>query len=400
MPDFEYIAINEAGEKIQSEITAPSEREVILHLQKMQLTPVEIKPAGAKKTYRGINRKIRIKEVILFTKQLHTLLKAGVPILVSLKAIRDQNTDPSFQAMVEKIAAEVEAGNSLSTALGLFPKVFPPIYLNSIKVGEVSGTLEEALQYMYVYLEEDDRMKKDIKKALRYPALVVLGILVAFLIFTVYVIPNFIPIFSASGVTLPLPTRLLIGAYHVLSNYGLLIGLGIILLVVANVFYYRTEKGRFKYHRLFLQIPIFGSLLQKSNISRFAKTFYTMNRTGIPLMKAFETLQNTMENEVYRREIEKIAERIKRGEGIANSLRSSAYFPPFVVEMVAIGEKSGSLDEMLQSVSSYYDLEVSEAVKNMTSLIEPIVTVVLGGMVLILMLAIFLPMWDMMSIIQ
>ncbi len=400
MPDFEYIAINEAGEKIQSEITAPSEREVVLHLQKLQLTPVEIKPLGSKKTYRRIKRKIRVKEVILFTKQLYTLLKAGVPILVSLKAIRDQNTDPSFQAMVEKIASEVEAGNSLSSALSLFPRVFPPIYINSIKVGEVSGTLEETLQHMYIYLEEDDRMKKDIKKALRYPALVVLGILVAFLIFTVYVIPNFIPIFTASGVALPLPTRILIGAYNLLSNYGLFIFLGIVLLVAANIYYYRTEKGRFKYHQLFLQLPIFGALLQKSNISRFTKTFYTMNRTGIPLMKAFETLQNTMENEVYKREIGKVAERIKRGEGIANSLRTSSYFPPFVVEMIAIGEKSGSLDEMLQSVSSYYDLEVRETVKNMTSLIEPIVTVILGGMVLMLMLAIFLPMWDMMSIIQ
>ena len=400
MPNYLYKAISNDGRTIKNEIVAPNEDEVIIQLQKLQLVPVEIKRQTAKAVTKKSSKKVKVKEVVLFTKQLFTLLKSGVPILVSLNAIKEQNNDPSFKALVEHIAEEVEQGNSFSEALAQFPKVFPPIYVNSVKVGEMSGTLEETLLYMYKYLEEENEIRQNVKKALRYPILVIFGLIFAFIVFTTFVIPKFIPIFVSSGIELPLPTRLLIGIYHIISEYGIFILFGFVGLVVASVFYTRTENGLYMFHSLLLKLPIFGSLLTKVNISRFAKVFHTMNRTGIPVIKAFETLCETMDNAVYRRELEGILERIKEGSSIANSLRQSPYFSAFVAEMIAIGEKSGALDDMLESVSNYYDLEVSETVKNMTSLIEPIVTVALGGMVLILALAIFLPMWDMMSLVQ
>ncbi len=401
MPNFLYKAVTDTGRVIEDEIVAPSESEVIAQLQKLRLTPVEIKtksPAERRKA--SSRKKVNPKTVILFTKQLYTLLKAGVPILVSLNAIKEQNNDPSFQFLVDQIAEEVEQGNSFSNALAQFPRVFPVLYINSVKVGEMSGTLEETLLYLYKYLEEELEIKQNVKKAMRYPMLVISGLLVAFVIFTTFVIPKFIPIFQASGLELPLPTRVMIGLYYLISSYGLFLLLGIIALIAGAVLYVRTPKGRYQYHKLLLKLPIFGELIRKVSISRFAKVFHTMNRTGIPVVKAFETLQETMENEVYRRELGMVLERIKEGERIATALRKSPYFTPFVVEMISIGEKSGALDDMLESVSNYYDLEVSETVKNMTSLIEPIVSVALGGMVLILALAIFLPMWDMMSMVQ
>ena len=400
MPNFLYRAVTPEGRAIENEIVAPNEQDVVRHLQKLNLIPIEIRKRAAKAMGKQSYRKIKVKDVILFTKQLYTLLKSGVPILISLKAIKEQSSDPAFQQLIEQISQEVEQGNSLSSAMAQYPKIFPAIYVNSVKIGEISGTLEDTLQYLYKFLEEENEIRKNVKKALRYPVLVISGLIFAFIIFTTVVIPKFIPIFTSSGMDLPLPTRALIGLYHLITGYGFFLLIGFVGLVIVSVLYVRTENGRFLYHKMLLSLPIIGNLLTKVNISRFAKTFHTMNRTGIPVIKAFETMQETIENEVYRKELQMILERIKDGEGIARSLENSPYFSAFVVKMISIGEKSGALDEMLESVSNYYDLEVNEMVKNMTALIEPLVTVALGGMIIILALAIFLPMWDMMSLIQ
>ncbi len=400
MPNYVYKAVTDEGRVLENEIVAPNEQEVILHLQKLRMVPVEIKPRTSRAVAAKSHKKVKVKEVILFTKQLYTLLKSGVPVLVSLNAIKEQYSDPSFKALIEQIAEEVEQGNSFSSALAQFPKIFPSLYVSSVKVGEMSGTLEETLKYLYQYLDEEHQIRQNVKKAMRYPALVVVGLISAFLIFTTFVIPKFIPIFTASGLALPFPTRLLIGIYYVLTNYGVYLAIGIAALITGLVLYARTAEGRYQYHKLLLKLPIIGPLLIKVSVSRFAKVFHTMNRTGIPVIKAFETMGETMDNEVYRRELAGILERVKEGEGIANSLRQSPYFTAFVVSMVSIGEKSGALDDMLESISDYYDMEISETVNNMTSLIEPIVTVALGGMVLLLALAIFLPMWDMMSMVK
>ncbi|HFE64555.1 MAG TPA: type II secretion system F family protein [Caldithrix sp.] len=400
MPNFVYKAVGTDGQILENEIAAPDEQEVIHQLQKLNLVPVRIKAVKSKAVSKSKTNRVRVKEIILFTKQLHTLLRSGVPIIVSLNAIKEQNNNPGFKGLIEAIIAEVEQGNSFSDALAQFPKAFTPMYVSSVKVGEMSGTLEETLQYLYKYLEEEDEIKKNVKKAFRYPIFVVLGIIAAFVVFMVVVIPNFIPIFTSSGMELPLPTRILITLSDVLTHYGFFILVGLTGLIAAAIFYSRTDSGRYIFHRIVLQMPVFGAIVQKVSLSRFAKIFHTMNRTGVSVTKAFETMQDAIDNAVYQRELEKIIHDIQAGEGIANSLRKSPFFSPFIVEMIAIGEKSGALDEMLASVSEYYDLEVRETVGNMTALIEPIVTIILAGMVLMLALALFLPMWNMMSLAQ
>ncbi|MFZ0388924.1 MAG: type II secretion system F family protein [Calditrichia bacterium] len=399
MPNYAYTAIDVDGRTILNDMDAPNEKEVIQHLQRLSLVPVEISVQKEKAAKNVSFKKIKIKDIILFTRQLNTLLRSGVPILVSLNALKEQAGESPFKVLLERIAREVEQGNAFSTALEQYPKIFPSLYINAVKVGEMSGTLEETLLYLANYLEEEQQMKQSVKKALRYPMMVIIGLVVAFLIFTMAVIPRFIPIFEASGLELPLPSRVLIGLYYILSTAGIPLLLITAVLITGLIWYIRRPSGRFMFHKLQLQAPIFGPLLRKVSMARFAKVLSTMNRTGIPVVKALDTMKDTMENEVYRRELDQVLELVKEGSGIASAVRRSPYFSPFVVEMLGIGEKSGALDEMLDSISQYYDMEVNETVKNMTALIEPVITVFLGGMVLLLALAIFLPMWDMMSIV-
>jgi len=398
MPNFKYKAVNQEGRTIESVMLAPDEDDVIRQLERQNMMPVSIKRYEAEKQTAPVGGSVKMATILMFTKQLHTLLKAGIPIVAGLNTIRMQQPDPKFKKMIEFITRDIEQGSKLSAALSQFPKAFPQIFINSIKVGEVSGTLEESLSQLHTFLEKDTNMKKSVKKAMRYPITVILGIIAAFAVFMTVVIPNFIPLFENSGQELPLPTVILIGMHDILMNYGLLVTVFIIALIVGIYFYGKTPKGRFNIDLLSLQLPVFGDFIRKVNISRFASLFYTMNRTGIPILKSFEIMEEAMENMVYSKELQIVADKLTKGEEISASLQQSPYFTSLLVEMVSIGEKSGSLDDMLNNVSQFYEQEVSETVENMTALIEPIVTVVLGGMILLLALALFMPMWDMMSL--
>lgn len=400
MPSYKYKAATLEGDVLENTLVAENETAAMQQLQRMNLIPLDLKKERAQRIHKQSIKKIKTKDVLLFTRQLHTLLRAGIPILGSLNAIKEQTGDPNFKRMIEMIARQVEQGKSFSDALNQFPKNFPPIYINSVKVGEVSGALEETLNYLYKYMKEENNLRQNVKKAFRYPMFVCIGLIGAFIFFTTYVIPQFIPVFASSSTKLPLPTRILLGINYLFSNYGILLVLGIILISVIFYFYRKTPQGKYNVDLFILNIPIWGELIQKVIISRFAKVFHTTNRTGIPVLQSFNIMQDTMENAVYQKELGNVLNRIKRGEGIANSLKHSPYFSPFLIEMIGIGEKSGSLEDMLENVSQFYDEEVSYTIDNMTSLIEPTVIVVLGGMVLLLMLSIFLPIWDMMSVLK
>ncbi len=398
MPNYKYKAVNPEGQTVESVLMAPNEADVKRQLNKLKMIVISVSEVKSQKTTNQFKLVVKESVVLHFTKQLYTLLKAGVPIIASLRALREQSPEEGFKSVIENIIQDVEGGSTLSDAFSQFPKIFPPIYINSLKIGEISGTLEDTLMYIHDFLSEDSHMKKEVKKAFRYPVMVFMGIIGAFIVFTTSVIPNFIPMFEAAHAELPLPTRILIAANDLIANYGLIILLLVIALVVAIIFYTRTPKGGYNFDLFLLKLPIIGDFIRKVNVSRFSKLFYTMNKTGINITRAFEIMQETMENKVYHKEIGIVADKISKGEEIAVSLEQSPYFTSLLVEMVSIGEKSGSLDEMLLSVSEYYKREVSETVANMTSLIEPIVTVLMGGMILILALAMFLPMWDMMKL--
>ena len=398
MPNYEYKALNPEGRMLTSVLMAPDVEDVKRQLQDMQMMVISIKEIKSAKTTDHFKLNVKESLILHFTKQLYTLLKAGVPIISSMRALKEQMQDEGFKQIIETIQQDIEGGSKLSDALAQFPKVFPNIYTNSIRVGEISGTLEETLLYVHDYMETDSRMRKDVKKAFRYPMFVMIGIVGAFIVFTTTVIPAFMPMFESLGAELPLPTKILVGAHYLITNYGILLLLGLGAIIAGVVFYIRKPEGRYQFDTMMLKLPVMGEFIQKVNVSRFAKLFFTMNKTGINITKAFEIMQDAMENRVFYKEIGIIADKISKGEKIATSISQSPHFTSLLVEMISIGEKSGSLDDMLYSVSEYYNSEVSDTVANMTSLIEPIVTVLMGGMILVLALAMFMPMWEMMSI--
>ncbi len=400
MPNFKYRAYDAEGKIVESTMLAKNEDDLASQLSELDLVPVEVEKIESKAHPAKLKMHIKDDAVLLFTKQLYTMLKAGIPILLALQTVKEQTKNENFKRIIETIYRDIEQGSKFSDALMQFPKVFSPIYINAIKVGEISGTLEEALQYMHQYMEKDIQIRNDVKKAFRYPMFVVIGIIGAFFVFVTTVIPNFIPMFKNSGHALPLPTRILLGIYTLMTQYGLITFFALLVIIVGLVYYFRTPKGRMWLDETLLKLPVLGNFLKKVIVARFARLFYTMNRTGVNITESLKIIQKSLGNAVYNKEIEIVTENIIKGESIADSLRKSKYFPELLVDMVSIGEKSGSLDDMLLSVSNYYEEEVNEMVENMSSLIEPIITVVLGGMILLLALALFLPMWEMMNIVQ
>ncbi len=401
MPHFQFRAINDNGQYIEDVIEASSTASVAEKLDSWGYVPLKIKETKEDSSRLfGSKEKVKVDDVVLFTRQLHTLLKAGVPLLASLEALMDQGTNVTFRDIVQDIYLTIEGGNSFSEALSKHPAVFPKLYVSSIKAGELSGQLDDVLGRMAEVLEHEKNTRDKLKSAMRYPIIVVIALVIAFVVLIVLVVPRFAAMFTQLGAQLPLPTRMLIATSKFLQHDLHFISLGLFLFYYGFKRYIKTSKGRLWWDTQILKLPIFGDLLMKNALSRFSKMFETLNRSGLPILQTLDIVAETVGNEKIGEEVRKISEGVQRGEGIARPMKRSKIFPTLVVRMVAIGEQSGSMEEMLSTISNHYDLEVDYAIKNMTSMIEPMLTVVLGAFILFLALSIFLPMWNVMSLIH
>ncbi len=401
MGQFLYKAMTADGKFYEDILVANSEEEAIHKIKSQSLFPIEIQLLEAhQRKVRPQQFRFKTRQIAQFTNQLHTLLKAGVPILASLKAIRHQSKDDAFREFMNGLIQDVAGGSSLSSAMEKHPRVFSRIYVNAVRVGEISGTLEETLHYLYRLLEDEYRIKKDVQKALRYPLITLIAIMVAFFIFTTLVIPKFAPLFEASGNELPFITRLLLSISAALTQYGWLMLLGILMAIGGIVYAYKRENGRYHLESFMFIIPIFGALVQKALMARFTKMLYTLFHTGIPLVQALEIIRSATENRVLRREIDYLTQRVKKGEALAATMENSHIFDTFAVQMIRIGEESGALEGMLSQVADYYDREVTETVSNLSTVVEPVLTIILGAMVFILAMALLLPMWDLISMMK
>ena len=402
MPHFRFRAINDNGQFIEDVMEASNTGAVAEKLDSWGYVPLKIKESkeSSTKLFGGSKEKVKVDDVVLFTRQLHTLLKAGVPLLSSLEALMDQGTNVAFRNVVQDIYLTIEGGRSFSEALSLHPTVFPKLYVSSIKAGELSGQLDEVLGRMAEVLEHEKNTRDKLKSAMRYPIIVVIALVIAFVVLIVLVVPRFASMFTQLGAQLPLPTRMLIATSKFLQHDLHFISLGVFLAYIGFKRFIKTPKGRLWWDEQILKIPVFGDLMMKNALSRFSKMFETLNRSGLPILQTLEIVAETVGNEKIGQEVRKISDGVQRGEGIARPMRRSKIFPTLVVRMVAIGEQSGSMEEMLSTISNHYDLEVDYAIKNMTSMIEPMLTVVLGAFILFLALSIFLPMWNVMSLIH
>ena len=406
MSKFTYKARNERGVAVEGVLECESREQAYNQLDGMGLIPISVKSGGGESGSLGSTdllarfRKVKFDDLIFFTRQLQTIVRSGIPLNTGLKALEEQTKDRKLSAAIHDMYEDIDRGSRFSDALAKHKGVFSETYISMVRAGEEAGTLEEVLDRLSQLIEFQMRTKEMMKSAIRYPVMVVGTLAVAFLVMIKFVIPRFTMMFKGSKVPLPLPTKLLILISDLFQNYGFLIILGIVALVVLMVFYRKSKNGRLTTDRLVLQAPIIGEIVLKISMARFANMFENLVKTGVPIVRALDVVARTVGNEYIAQKIVDIAGKIEKGKGITKPMREAKVFPPLVIHLVATGEETGSLEEMLKEVSMHYDREVTYSVSRLQVWIEPILTLGLGGMVLFLALALFLPWWNMMGALK
>ncbi len=344
--------------------------------------------------------RITSQDLIIFSRQLATLMSAGIPFIQSLVTLERQSENPRLKTAIFQIRRDIEGGSSFSDALARQPKIFNKLYVSMVRAGETAGILDDILSRLALLAEHESETRARVKAAVRYPLIVVIAISAAFAFLVTFVIPKFAAIFAQFKTELPLPTRILISINYVVQNYWYLIVLGVILAVWGVVWYLGTPAGRWQWDRLKLKLPVFGILFQKVALSRFSRIFGAMQKSGISMMLTLEIAGETVGNVVIARAVENMSGSLRDGKGLTAPMESSGLFPPLVVQMMSVGEETGQLDTMLNKVSDYYDMDVEYTLRNLATMIEPILLLFVGGMVLFLALGIFLPMWNLMSLFK
>ena len=344
---------------------------------------------------------VKAGELVLFTKQFRTMLIAGLPMMQLLEVLENQTENKKLKNIIVSITMDIREGLTLYDAFAKHADVFSPLYCSMISAGEQSGALPEVLNRLIYILEHEQKIKSDVKSALQYPVIVLVSLVIAFIVLLTFVIPRFAGIFSRAGIDLPLPTRVCILLYQFLDNYWLWIITGFIIVIIALRYYYKkTEAGKYLWHALILNIPVAGPLFLKTMMSRFASVFSILQSSGVPVLNSLDILCGTIGNYVIAKEISLTRDRVEEGRGISGPLKSAKYFTPMVVDMIAVGEESGKLEEMLREISVHYDDEVEYAVKRLSDAIGPVLIVGLAVVVGFFALSVFLPMWDLTRIVR
>jgi len=370
------------------------------------VTPLEIRETAAsvkKEAAAGggaitlggwLGPKVEHVDILLFSRQIYTLMKAGVPIMRALTGLQESSANPAMKGVLQDIRESLDSGRELSVSLARHPKVFVPFYLSMVRIGELTGRLEEIFLRLFDHMEFERFMREQVKSALRYPSFVIMAMLAAMFVVNIWVIPAFAQVYKGFNSELPLMTKILIGFsdfmvawWHVLLGAMAAAGAGFKSWI-------GTRAGRYQWDKIKLRIPIAGKIVRKATLARFARSFALASRSGVPIIQALTTVAQTVDNDYLAEKIENMRDSVERGESILRAAISAAVFTPVVLQMIAVGEESGSLDEMMQEIAEMYQNEVEYELKTLSQQIEPILIVFLGIMVLILALGIFLPIWD------
>jgi len=406
MQKFSYKAINENGETITDVLEAESIEMANSSLLAQGYIPTKVTPERFISSRFGLKKIIEkftpidTPELILFTKQLRTLLRAGVSIIDILQILDTQTENPNMKKIIRSLSQNITEGSSLYDAFKMHPNAFSPLYCGMVHAGESSGALPDVLDRLTYIIEHEHKVKSDIKAALQYPIIVIAFLAIAFFVLLTFVIPKFVNIFINAGLILPLPTRICMGLYQFLSQYWYLLLGGVAATIVVFIYYIRTEQGRYIRDAFLMKLPILGPLFIKAAMSRFASIFAILQSSGVAVLDSMKILSGTIGNTAISREFDLINERLEEGRGIAIPLKSAKYFTPIVTSMIAVGEESGNLDDMLQEISSHYDVELEYAMKKLSDAIGPILTIGLAAVVGFFALAIFLPMWDLIKLVK
>ena len=402
---FEYKVRDRAGTVQTGQMEAPSSAAVAKTLRDKGFVPLKIaehRVGSLDKELKlpGMKKKVKPKEVAVFSRQLATMVNSGLTLVRALSVLQEQTQNAAFAEVIADVRARVEQGSSLSASLANHPRVFGTLYVAMIQAGEVGGALDETLVRLADTLESGVRLRSKVKSAMAYPVVVLTLIVLIVSAMLLFIVPIFSKMYAELGGELPVPTKMLVNLSSLLGKFWWLIGMIMVGATMAMKRYIRTPDGRAKWDRFKLRVPIFGKLVQKVAISRFARTMSVLSRTGVPVLQALDIVSITAGNAMVSTALRDVQESVKRGESLAGPLARHEVFPPMVTHMMAVGEETGALDAMLAKVADFYDQEVDDSVNAITSLIEPVLIIVMGVAVGGILISLYLPMFNIANLIQ
>ena len=404
MPQFQFSGRNRRGESVKGRMEGASIDAIATQLFNNGITPIDINTADVRRDVFGALQgfrlqwnegSVRIVDQIFFCRQMYSLLKAGVPIMQALRGLRDTTQNQALAKVIGSLIEGLDAGLDLTSAVKRHPKAFPAVFVSLISVGENTGSLPDAFAQLAEYFDREKDTRDRIKQAVRYPIFVIIAMAIALLIVNIFVIPAFAKVYGNLKVALPLPTRILIGFSNFTLQYWYLLVIGFIAAVVGARTYVHTPDGRYRWDHLKLKFPIIGGIIYRASLGRFARALSMTMRSGVPVVQGMTVISNAVDNEFISTRILQMRDGLERGETITRTAGATGMFPPLVLQMISVGEESGTVDTLLTEVAEYYEREVDYDLKNLSSSIEPILLVAVGGLVLVLALGVFLPMWDM-----
>jgi MSHA biogenesis protein MshG len=406
MPLFKYKARNNTGDSLVGQLEATTLDSAANQLLKSGITPIEISELKRGNDYlKTITRKLRsrppkIQDLIFLSRQMYTLMKAGVPIIRAINGLSDNLTNPMLIETMKDVVTSLESGRELSTAMAQHPKVFNHLFVSMVKVGESTGELDGAFLKLSEYLEREKDTRDKIKQAMRYPVIVFGFIIAAVVVINLFVIPQFEGIFSKFGADLPWQTKVLITSSNIMQTYWPHMAVFSIAFIFWLRHYLNTARGRMKWDRFKLKIPLIGIVLYEAILARFATAFGLTVRSGVPLIQGLNVTSHAVDNVYIGEKIQQMRIGIEKGDSLTRTAASTKMFTPLTVQMIQVGEETGAVDDMLDNVSGYYDREVDYKLKNLSSAIEPIMIILIGAMVFMLALGVFLPLWELSSVIK
>ena len=398
MTTFTYTARSFSGDLKTATLEASSRDDVIAQLRRQRLSVVKIDEAGTpKKARRG---HIKMRDVVIFTRQFSTMINAGLPLVQALNILAEQSQNKVLSDVTRKVVFDVESGKTVADAMGKHPQAFSPLYVNMVAAGEAGGILDTILMRLATFMEKNDALIRKVKGATIYPTVIMSVAAIAVTVLLVFVIPVFENLFTSAGLALPLPTRVVMGLSRFLKGYWYVV----ISVVVTSFFMYRryaaTSNGRLNIDKMLLRVPVLGDVIRKAAVSRFTRTLGTLVSSGVSILDGLEITARTAGNRVVQDAIMESRASIAGGDTIAQPLKKSGVFPPMVISMISVGEQTGGLDEMLSKIADFYDDEVDAAVGNLLSLLEPLMIVFLGVVVGGMVVSMYLPIFDMINAVQ
>jgi MSHA biogenesis protein MshG len=405
MPHFLYKGRSSRGELVTGRLEGESPEAVATRLFNSGVTPLDVSPAkedtkdlDLDKLWRQLGGgKPKTSDLVLFSRQMYTITKSGIPLLRGLRGLSVSTHNSVLREALDDIVASLESGRDLASSFARHPNIFPPLYVSVLRVGESTGTLDASFLRLCAYLQQDQDIQDRVRAAMRYPITVMIVIAIAIAVITVFVIPNFAPLFKALGDNIPWPTRVIMGVSSFTQNYWYVVVGGIAAVSVFIRQYINTETGRYKWDKFRLRLPAVGKLAHEAILSRITRSLSISLTAGMPMIQTLNVIAKSAGNEYMAERVIRLRDAVERGDPLSRAAATVGMFPPLVLQMMAVGEETGELSELLDEVAAFYEREVDYALKNLSAAIEPIMIVMVGGMVLVLALGVFLPMWEMIS---